>query len=153
RYRPVLPAALVDAADVEARRHGDPRAERGETLCKFERRVAEVDRAVDVRLRDIHQLARTVDAGHADEDRHGELRRRTVVAVQHRAVAFGEDQHDASASNYNPRMRNALAIVTATFLLAPLASAQNPPATVTVVKPARVFDGDTMHEGWAVRVK
>ena len=24
---------------------------------------------------------------------------------------------------------------------------------VTVLKPARVFDGDTMHEGWAVRVK
>ena len=33
-------------------------------------------------------------------------------------------------------------------------SAQNPPpAAVTVLKPARVFDGDTMHEGWAVRVK
>jgi imidazolonepropionase-like amidohydrolase len=26
-------------------------------------------------------------------------------------------------------------------------------ATVTVLKPARVFDGDAMHEGWAVRVK
>ncbi len=25
--------------------------------------------------------------------------------------------------------------------------------TVTVLKPARVFDGETMHEGWAVRVK
>jgi imidazolonepropionase-like amidohydrolase len=25
--------------------------------------------------------------------------------------------------------------------------------TVTVLKPARVFDGDAMHEGWAVRVK
>ena len=25
--------------------------------------------------------------------------------------------------------------------------------TVTILKPARVFDGDTMHEGWAVRVK
>jgi imidazolonepropionase-like amidohydrolase len=26
-------------------------------------------------------------------------------------------------------------------------------AAVTVLKPARVFDGDTVHEGWAVRVK
>ena len=25
--------------------------------------------------------------------------------------------------------------------------------TVTILKPARVFDGDSMHEGWAVRVK
>ena len=25
--------------------------------------------------------------------------------------------------------------------------------TTTILKPARVFDGDTMHEGWAVRVK
>jgi imidazolonepropionase-like amidohydrolase len=30
---------------------------------------------------------------------------------------------------------------------------QNPPAAVTVLKPARVFDGETLHEGWAVRVK
>src|SRR6266516_5821 len=35
-----------------------------------------------------------------------------------------------------------------------LASAQGPAApAVTIVKPARVFDGETMHEGWAVRVK
>ncbi len=26
-------------------------------------------------------------------------------------------------------------------------------AAVTILKPARVFDGDTMHEGWSVRVK
>jgi imidazolonepropionase-like amidohydrolase len=26
-------------------------------------------------------------------------------------------------------------------------------ATVTVIKPARVFDGDTIHDGWAVRVQ
>ena len=25
--------------------------------------------------------------------------------------------------------------------------------TITVLKPARVFDGDAMHEGWAVRVR
>jgi imidazolonepropionase-like amidohydrolase len=27
------------------------------------------------------------------------------------------------------------------------------PASVTVIRPARVFDGETMHEGWAVRVR
>jgi imidazolonepropionase-like amidohydrolase len=27
------------------------------------------------------------------------------------------------------------------------------PETVTILKPARVFDGDTSHEGWAVRVR
>src|SRR5689334_12713433 len=34
-------------------------------------------------------------------------------------------------------------------------SAQAPPspAEVIVLRPARVFDGDTMHEGWAVRVR
>src|SRR6185503_17186622 len=26
-------------------------------------------------------------------------------------------------------------------------------AAVTVLRPARVFDGDTMHEGWGVRVR
>lgn len=44
------------------------------------------------------------------------------------------------------------------LLLAPLAvSGQTPaergPAAITVLKPARVFDGDTTHEGWAVRVQ
>jgi imidazolonepropionase-like amidohydrolase len=35
----------------------------------------------------------------------------------------------------------------------PAAQALSPIPTVTVLKPARVFDGDAMHEGWAVRVK
>ena len=51
------------------------------------------------------------------------------------------------------------------WLLAPLAvlaepqrgsgrgSGQSPDAPVTVLRPARVFDGDSMHEGWAVRVR
>jgi imidazolonepropionase-like amidohydrolase len=43
-------------------------------------------------------------------------------------------------------------------LCVPLVAAQQRPRqeaneTVTILKPARVFDGDTMHEGWAVRVK
>ena len=42
--------------------------------------------------------------------------------------------------------------------LAPLAGSAQPPAprdaaAVTVLRPARVFDGETLHEGWAVRVK
>lgn len=32
-------------------------------------------------------------------------------------------------------------------------SAQQPPARTTVLKPARVFDGADMHEGWSVRVR
>jgi imidazolonepropionase-like amidohydrolase len=32
-------------------------------------------------------------------------------------------------------------------------SAQSPDAAVTVLRPARVFDGDAMHDGWAVRVR
>src|SRR5689334_18266610 len=35
------------------------------------------------------------------------------------------------------------------FLLASMAAAQS----VFVLRPARVFDGETMHEGWAVRVR
>ena len=39
-----------------------------------------------------------------------------------------------------------------------LAGAQQRPRpeandAITILKPARVFDGETMHEGWAVRVK
>ncbi len=32
-------------------------------------------------------------------------------------------------------------------------TAQTPEPAVTVLRPARVFDGDAMHEGWAVRVR
>lgn len=46
-------------------------------------------------------------------------------------------------------MRRALV---AAVLATPLA-AQAPPASVTLLKPARVFDGDAVHEGWSVRVK
>ncbi len=45
----------------------------------------------------------------------------------------------------------------AVLLIQAIAFAQGPPAQkpdrVTVLRPARVFDGDTMHEGWAVRVQ
>ena len=41
------------------------------------------------------------------------------------------------------------------FCLPILLSAQAPSSTetVTILHPARVFDGDTVHEGWAVRVR
>ena len=45
---------------------------------------------------------------------------------------------------YNPSMRLLLL-----FVLALCAAAQD----ATVLKPARVFDGETLHEGWAVRVR
>jgi imidazolonepropionase-like amidohydrolase len=47
-------------------------------------------------------------------------------------------------------------IVTGALLVvtALLASAQTPPAaTITVLRPARLFDGEAMHEGWAVRIR
>jgi imidazolonepropionase-like amidohydrolase len=51
-------------------------------------------------------------------------------------------------------MRKTLLAVTAALLSIAWPSAQAPqPAAITVLRPARVFDGDAMHEGWAVRVK
>ncbi len=47
--------------------------------------------------------------------------------------------------------------MTAVVLIQAIALAQGPPAQkpdrVSVLRPARVFDGDAMHEGWAVRVQ
>jgi len=48
------------------------------------------------------------------------------------------------------------AALAALLSLAPLAAAQQPvnsPADVVLLRPARVFDGDAMHEGWVVRVR
>ena len=51
-------------------------------------------------------------------------------------------------------MRTTFAVLAAALLAAASPIAQNAPAaTVTILKPARVFDGEAMHEGWAVRVK
>src|SRR5258705_11699974 len=45
-------------------------------------------------------------------------------------------------------------VAAAPFLLhARQRPADAPTGTITIVKPARVFDGATMHDGWAVRVK
>jgi len=53
-------------------------------------------------------------------------------------------------------MRHLLRIATAAFVASIVAAAQAPrtqPAAVTIIRPARVFDGDTMHDGWSVRVR
>ncbi len=43
--------------------------------------------------------------------------------------------------------------VAATALAMPAAQTPAPAPAVTILRPARVFDGDTMHDGWAVRVR
>src|SRR5690349_23717644 len=62
------------------------------------------------------------------------------------------------AHDYNPRMRRTLFMLACFVGLAALPSAQrggpqSTPQEITILKPARVFDGDGMHEGWAVRVR
>jgi imidazolonepropionase-like amidohydrolase len=58
-----------------------------------------------------------------------------------------------------PRMRKTGVTLAAALLCAASLSGQGQrprdpaDAAVTILKPARVFDGDTMHEGWVVRVK
>jgi imidazolonepropionase-like amidohydrolase len=56
-----------------------------------------------------------------------------------------------------PRMyvnRLLLATILCAIAFRPAAHAQTTaPGSVTVLRPARVFDGEAMHEGWAVRVK
>jgi imidazolonepropionase-like amidohydrolase len=51
-------------------------------------------------------------------------------------------------------MRTTLAVLAAAVLAAASPIAQNaPPPSVTILRPARVFDGEAIHDGWAVRVK
>src|SRR5438067_8672961 len=50
-------------------------------------------------------------------------------------------------------MRTTFAALTAALLTTTQPVGQAPATTITIIKPARVWDGDTMHEGWAVRVK
>jgi imidazolonepropionase-like amidohydrolase len=45
------------------------------------------------------------------------------------------------------------AAVAAAAVRPPALAQTTAPPTVTILKPARVFDGDAVHEGWAVRVK
>jgi len=51
-------------------------------------------------------------------------------------------------------MRYLLTVLAAAAAFASIAAQTAAPApAVTILRPARVFDGDAMHEGWAVRVK
>jgi imidazolonepropionase-like amidohydrolase len=53
-------------------------------------------------------------------------------------------------------MRHLLRPAAAVLFASIVAAAQMPraqPTTVTLIRPARVFDGDTMHGGWSVRVR
>src|SRR5437773_5101905 len=62
------------------------------------------------------------------------------------------------SKGYNPRRmrsRPMLPLLLALFAAVIGLSAQSPPAAesgAVVLRPARVFDGETMHDGWAVRV-
>src|SRR5947207_16022968 len=52
--------------------------------------------------------------------------------------------------------KTSLTIAVALVTVAPFAARRDQPsapAAITILKPARVWDGETMHEGWAVRVK
>src|SRR6478672_8993606 len=68
--------------------------------------------------------------------------------------SFVNSSIGVKAINYNPGMHRTFWIVAVAALAVALPAAQNAPSpSITILKPARVFDGDTMHEGWAVRVK
>jgi imidazolonepropionase-like amidohydrolase len=62
--------------------------------------------------------------------------------------------------HYNPRMLSSRPFLLLTLVLVSLPFAgpaarrlaPEAPGTIMVLKPARVFDGETVHEGWAVRV-
>src|ERR1043165_25165 len=49
--------------------------------------------------------------------------------------------------------RRAICLLAVPSLFLAQQPARDAPATLIVIKPARVFDGEDMHEGWAVRVK
>jgi len=53
--------------------------------------------------------------------------------------------------------KTCLTVAAALLIVAPSAAQRGQSAAaadgITILKPARVWDGDTMHEGWSVRVK
>ena len=50
-------------------------------------------------------------------------------------------------------MRKPFLTIAAALIAIAAPVAQTPAPAVTILKPARVFDGESMHEGWVVRVK
>ncbi len=87
---------LVQATDVQCGRHDDARAQIRQTLGKFQAGLTDVDGAVDVGRRDVHQLGRAVDLGHLHQDRHSHLDGWAVCTVEHGAITIGELQSDQS---------------------------------------------------------
>src|SRR5437762_2777637 len=94
------------------------------------------------------------------------------------SIARSRSLSSSIVVNYNPRMRKTslllvavvtLSSVTSTVVASGFSSAEasakavsrtspqrardDANAPITILKPARVFDGEAMHEGWAVRVK
>src|SRR5258708_30791168 len=75
------------------------------------------------------------------------------------SIAWSRSERANTTFTIMPRVRHhrvglaAALVAAAPFFL----RARQPPATtndaVTVLRPARVFDGDAMHPGWVVRVK
>src|SRR5690606_22131920 len=52
------------------------------------------------------------------------------------------------------RVRSVAVLAAITLVSAVTVAQQRPaPEIATVLRPARVFDGETLHEGWAVRVR
>lgn len=69
---------------------------------------------------------------------------------------------DGIKALYNPSMRSPFLLaplVTVAWILTPPTAApssavtQNAPTAMTILRPARVFDGEVVHDGWAVRVR
>ncbi len=89
---PFVPVVLVQATDVQCGRHDDASAQTGQTLGKFQASLTDVDGAVDVGRRDVHQLGRAINLGHLHQDRHGHLDGRAVRTVEHGAITIGKFQ-------------------------------------------------------------
>ena len=87
---------LVKAAHVQRRRHGDSRAQAGQTLREFQPGLPDVDGAVDVRMGNVEQLGCAEDLGHSRHYGHRQARGRAVFTVQHRAVVGSKlEWHEA----------------------------------------------------------
>src|SRR5262249_48854418 len=67
-------------------------------------------------------------------------------------------RHGSIHYHYNSRVERFRYLLRAVWIVAVLCSAipdarSAPPPGATILRPARVLDGETSHEGWAVRVK
>ncbi|MNQ90921.1 hypothetical protein D3C85_1062810 [compost metagenome] len=84
------PAALVHGNRIEGGGYADFRPPLHQLFGKAQARRTGVDAAIDVRLGDIDQTARTLQIGHAQDNLHGHLRRLAMPSIEQRAIVFGE---------------------------------------------------------------